>query len=130
MTHTSPSPDTLRIRLVNDLIARRLLTTARWKTAFRTVARDIFVDRFSVPDEHGLVEYDLTAPEHHAAALAAVHSDTTLITQQDTGGTATSSSTTPSLMALMLEHLDAQPRHRVLEVGTGTGYNAALRAHR
>jgi protein-L-isoaspartate(D-aspartate) O-methyltransferase len=31
-------------------------------------------------------------------------------------------------MALMLEALDIRPSHRVLEVGTGTGYNAALLA--
>ncbi len=32
-------------------------------------------------------------------------------------------------MAIMLEQLDLQPGHRVLEIGAGTGYNAALMAH-
>lgn len=42
----------------------------------------------------------------------------------------TSSASSPIMVALMLAALDARPGHRVLEVGTGTGYNAALLAHR
>ncbi len=39
-----------------------------------------------------------------------------------------SSSSMPSLMADMLAALDPQPGQRVLEIGAGTGYNAALLA--
>ncbi len=39
-----------------------------------------------------------------------------------------SSSSQPSLMALMLAQLDLAPGQRVLEIGAGTGYNAALMA--
>src|SRR5437660_3127357 len=32
----------------------------------------------------------------------------------------------PYVVAFMTEHLDVQPTHRVLEVGTGSGYRAAV----
>jgi protein-L-isoaspartate O-methyltransferase len=40
----------------------------------------------------------------------------------------TSSASQPEAIALMLGALDAEAGMRVLEVGTGTGYNAALLA--
>jgi len=42
---------------------------------------------------------------------------------------ALSSSSQPSVMAIMLEQLAVRPGDRVLEIGTGTGHNAALLAH-
>jgi len=40
-----------------------------------------------------------------------------------------SSSSQPTIMAIMLEQLGLKPGQRVLEIGAGTGYNAALIAH-
>lgn len=37
--------------------------------------------------------------------------------------------TQPHVVAYMLEQLDIQPNHRVLEVGTGLGYQAAILGH-
>lgn len=45
-------------------------------------------------------------------------------------GELVSSSSQPSLMAMMLVALRVRDGDRVLEIGAGTGYNAALLAHR
>ncbi|GAA2158910.1 MULTISPECIES: protein-L-isoaspartate O-methyltransferase family protein [Glycomyces] len=61
-----------------------------------------------------------------------MYSDTPLLTKLDADGRGISSSSQPSIMAIMLDALDAldvQAAHRVLEVGAGTGYNAALLAN-
>jgi protein-L-isoaspartate(D-aspartate) O-methyltransferase len=59
--------------------------------------------------------------------LDTVYSDEVLVTKVD-GGTPVSSSSQPSLMAIMLAALAVRPGVRVLEIGAGTGYNAALLA--
>jgi protein-L-isoaspartate O-methyltransferase len=117
----------LREAFVNDLANRGYLPDPRWRAAFRLVAREAFLGRFTLPARGGkLQHHDLDDPADADAALAAVYTDNSLLTQFDFGGTATSSSTAPSLMALMLHQLDVQAGQRVLEIGTGTGYNAAL----
>ena len=63
----------------------------------------------------------------HGFPLEQVYRDRA-ITTKTREGILTSSSTQPSLMARMLSRLDVQPGQNVLEVGTGTGYNAALLA--
>jgi protein-L-isoaspartate(D-aspartate) O-methyltransferase len=44
------------------------------------------------------------------------------------GGRAISSISQPSMIAAMLEMLEVQPGSSILEIGTGSGYNAALLA--
>lgn len=45
------------------------------------------------------------------------------------GRVATSSSSSPRVMAIMINALEPAPGMKVLEIGTGTGYNAAVLAH-
>jgi protein-L-isoaspartate(D-aspartate) O-methyltransferase len=58
----------------------------------------------------------------------AVYVDDAVVTRIEDRGIPTSSSSQPTLMAAMLAALDVRPGDRVLEVGTGTGFNAALLA--
>ena len=44
-------------------------------------------------------------------------------------GVSVSSASAPEVVAIMLEQLELRPGDRVLEIGAGTGYNAALMAH-
>ena len=50
-------------------------------------------------------------------------------TKSDPSGQSISSSSAVAIMAPMLQALDVRPGHRVLEIGAGTGYNAALLSH-
>ncbi|MFG1705786.1 methyltransferase, FxLD system [Nonomuraea sp. M3C6] len=55
--------------------------------------------------------------------------DEAIVTKRDDEGRPISSSSQPAIMAAMLDQLAVEPGHRVLEIGAGTGYNAALLAH-
>jgi protein-L-isoaspartate(D-aspartate) O-methyltransferase len=81
-------------------------------------ASDRIVDAFAQVPRH------LFVPD---VPYEAAYADDAIVTH-DEGGVPTSSSSQPSLMARMLEQLDVRPGDRVLEIGAGTGYNAAIMA--
>jgi protein-L-isoaspartate O-methyltransferase len=117
--------------LANDLTALGVLDLA-WREAFEQVPRHVFVPRFYQPDGTLI---DGTDPDARDEWLDVVYRDASLTTQRlvEPGSgriVPTSSSTRPSLMALMLRMLNVRDGHSVLEIGTGTGYNAALLAYR
>jgi methyltransferase of ATP-grasp peptide maturase system len=130
-----------REEFVRKLVDDAAITSPEWRAAFASVPREVFVPRFFLHKPGGGMR---AVEERDDDWLTWVYSDRTLVTQLDgedgrwdqarhTGGTrgrCTSSSTQPTLMAWMLEALDVEDEHRVLEVGTGTGYNAALVSHR
>lgn len=108
-------------------LAERIAPPGPWRDAVAATPRHVFVPGFY--DGGELITAD-TLPD---VWLDGVYSDETLVTQvQHANGIdwPTSSSTRPSLMVEMLELLDIHAGHRVLEIGTGTGYNAALLCHR
>ncbi len=123
---TATEPDELRRHLADQLADAGAIESTQWLEAFATVPREAFVPAFTVRTPEGSRKHRHGDPDW----LPTVYSDASLLTQFDTHGTATSSSSQPSVMAHMLEALDAAEGHRVLEIGTGTGYNAALLAHR
>ncbi len=57
---------------------------------------------------------------------SAAYRDEAFVIKCGPDGLPVSSSSQPAMMAIMLDQLGLQPGHRVLEIGTGTGYNAAV----
>lgn len=114
-------------RLADTLAANGGLRDPRWHAAVAAVPRHVLVPQAYEQKPTGEWEQFPTATQ-----LERVYSDETLVTALDTAGhtVPVSSSTKPDLMLRMLETLDVRDGHRVLEIGTGTGYNAALLAHR
>jgi protein-L-isoaspartate O-methyltransferase len=140
MTAIESSSEPYRAALVDMLVTSRDLRSKEWITAFSDTPRHLFTPQILTTTLDG-ANQQLTA-ERYDEWLALAYSDTSLVTHNLPHGAGyllpdgeplrvpTSSSTMPSLMARMLEILDVQDGMRVLEIGTGTGYNAALLTHR
>jgi protein-L-isoaspartate(D-aspartate) O-methyltransferase len=101
----APTAD-LRNRLTDQLVADGIIRTPAVEAAFRTVPRHLCLPG---------------VPFQEAYADAPVY-----IKQQ--GPVAVSAASQPTIVAMMLEQLHVQPGDNILEIGAGTGYNAALLA--
>ncbi|NJP42013.1 methyltransferase domain-containing protein [Actinacidiphila epipremni] len=120
----------LRHRMVRRIVAGGGLADPAWRSAFEEVPRHLFVPEYR-RGACGEGRYRADDPDlrRRLAWVAGVYADEPIATHL-AGGEPVSAGSQPSLMALMCEALDIRPGHRVLEIGTGTGYNAALIAHR
>lgn len=113
----------------------------RWREAFAATPRHVFVPRFYALDEFNSPRelVDGTDPAQRDAWLEAVYSDQLLVTDYRVHETLpdgwevrvpTSSASLPQVVAVMLDRLSVDDDSHTLEIGTGTGYNAALLCHR
>ena len=101
-----PAPDELRQALVEKLRRDGVLRDEAVERALRTVPRHLFL-----PD----------------APLEDAYSDNAILTHEE-DGMPISSASQPAIVAIMLQQLGIEPGMQILEVGAGTGYNAALLA--
>ena len=104
-----PSARTLRRELVATLEKRGCIRSPAVRRALLSVPRELFVPEIA-----------------RREGLERVYADVALVTRTSPQGVPLSSSSQPAIMAEMLENLEIGPGLRVLEIGTGTGYNAAV----
>jgi methyltransferase of ATP-grasp peptide maturase system len=131
VTTTDTAWRTRARQLAEHLVEDGVLGDPAWRAAFESVPRHVFVPRFYRQRPDG--GWSETTSEDDGW-LDAVYSDEPLVTalaEIESGSRVTvSSSSKPALMARMLAALDVHDGMNVLEIGTGTGYNAALLTHR
>jgi protein-L-isoaspartate(D-aspartate) O-methyltransferase len=116
-----------RQQLLERLWASGAVRSSAVAAAFAQVPREQFVSGFY--ERQGRAWRWCTPAALPAGQwLERLYEDEPLVTRLDTHQLPSSSSSQPSAMARMLEALAVQPGQRVLEIGTGTGYHAALLA--
>lgn len=104
LTAQKASAETMNDSLVESLKATGAIRSLDVERAFRQTLRHHFLPGYN----WGKVYQDEVIATHFAEGT----------------GEAISSSSQPAIMAIMLEQLQVEPGMRVLEIGTGTGYNA------
>jgi protein-L-isoaspartate(D-aspartate) O-methyltransferase len=97
-----------RERLVADVLQTSGVRDERITAALRDVPRHLFLPHLPPED---------------------AYLDDAIVTKRDAEGQPISSSSQPAIMAIMLDQLALATGQRVLEIGAGTGYNAALISH-
>ncbi|MCK9871692.1 protein-L-isoaspartate(D-aspartate) O-methyltransferase [Nocardiopsis dassonvillei] len=121
--------------LADDLSRSGYLTDRRWHAALAAVPRELFIPAaaLAVPVD-GAPRYPIDRDADPDTWRTAVYTDTAIVTQLDDGATDlsagvgdyTSSASAPGIVVDFLELLDPYPGDQILEIGTGTGWTAAL----
>jgi len=89
-------------QLVNHLIVLEVLKTPRIIEAFKKIPRHLFVRKDYMKHAYD----DIPLPTYHGQTISQ-----------------------PYTVAVMTEALDPRPEEKILEIGSGSGYQAALLAH-
>ncbi|MEU0513372.1 methyltransferase, FxLD system [Amycolatopsis sp. NPDC006125] len=103
---TSTRPEDLREQMINHIRAAGHLRSERIEQALRAVPRHRFVPAASIEDAYANKAITIKPGQDRPASCISV----------------------PTVVAMMLGQLNPQPGDHVLEIGAGTGYNAALLA--
>ncbi|PZT71945.1 MULTISPECIES: methyltransferase domain-containing protein [unclassified Streptomyces] len=112
---------------------------AAWLDAYARVPREAFLPDTIWPfDMAAGKAIHVSRSEDAEAWRGYAHADVPIVTQWDDGhhagrepgNVSTSSASMPSVVFRMLDALRVDDYCRVLEIGTGTGWNAALLAHK
>ncbi len=111
-----------------------------WLPAFKRVPRHLFLPAAIWPGvaDGNRQKRRIVRDEEPRAWFEAVYTDAPITTQWDDGAYTgpdrgkipSSSNSMPTMVFSMLGALDVFDGHKVLEIGTGTGWNAALLSHR
>ena len=114
-----------------------------WRAAVAATPRHVLVPAWWERLSGSVNEEWTRHPTYEAELFERAYADVTLVNRvgprhvdqppsdgEYASGEPTSSSTLPGLIVDMLHRLDPQPGDRVLDLGTGSGYCAALLAHR
>ncbi|WP_052851305.1 ATP-grasp peptide maturase system methyltransferase [Streptomyces avicenniae] len=136
MNDSAPHRRHLAARLAED----SALSSPWLRAAVEEVPRELFLRPGVFLDDGGLWRPVTEARTDPADWLTTAYAIDTLTTQLDghltadeakgpVRGVPTSSSTTPATVVGMIEALGLETGQRVLEIGTGTGYSAALMCH-
>ncbi|WP_017600438.1 methyltransferase domain-containing protein [Nocardiopsis lucentensis] len=113
---------------LHDRLVAGLETSEEIRAAFAAHPRHRYIPDMIWPSVTGLPLFRTADPERWARI---VYADDAVTTQANDGGSGprnepSSSSSAPQLMADMIAAARIRPGTRVLEIGTGTGWNAAI----